>query len=192
VATNSNVTEGSQNSPPAIADYSPRAVPCFPAGTRILTPSGYRVVESLTDTDLVQTADGRAVPVKLYKDHMANPTTKDAPYLIPAHSYGRGLPPADIRLSPLHAFQTKKGLWHVPRHAFNDKVVQYGVGVPIDYYHVECPNYFTDNLVVDGCVVESFAGKQVKDVTKIFTFMPRYQALIRSNGEGNRVVTLSK
>jgi hypothetical protein len=81
----------------------------------------------------------------------------------------------------------------VPRHAFNDKVKQYGVGVPVDYYHVECPNYFTDNLVVDGCVVESFAGKQVKDVTKIFTFVPRYQALIRSNGEGNRTgVAISK
>jgi hypothetical protein len=178
---------------PGIANYTPRTVPCFPAGTRILTPSGYRAVENLVDTDLVQTADGRAVPVKLYKDHIANPSTKDAPYLVPAHCYGRGLPPADLRLSPLHAFQTKKGLWHVPRHAFNDKVKQYGVGVPVDYYHVECPNYFTDNLVVDGCVVESFAGKQVKDVTKIFTFVPRYQALIRSNGEGNRTgVAISK
>jgi hypothetical protein len=190
VATNENA-QISPDSPPGFADYSPRAVPCFPAGTRILTPSGYRVVENLVDTDLVQTADGRAVHVRLYKDHIANPTTKDAPYLVPAHSYGRGLPPADLRLSPLHAFQTKKGLWHVPRHAFNDKVKQYGVGVSIDYYHVECPNYFTDNLVVDGCVVESYAGKQVRDITKIFTFVPRYQALIRSNGEGYRA-TVSK
>jgi len=180
-------------SPPGLANYTPRTVPCFPTGTRILTPSGYRVVENLVDTDLVQTADGRAVPVKLYKDHIANPSTKDAPYLVPAHCYGHNLPPADLRLSPLHAFQTKKGLWHVPRHAFNDKVKQYGVGVPVDYYHVECPNYFTDNLVVDGCVVESFAGKQVRDPTKIFTFVPRYQALIRSNGEGNRTgVAISK
>jgi hypothetical protein len=96
------------------------------------------------------------------------------------------MPPADLRLSPLHAFQTKKGLWHAPRYAFNAKAQQYGVGIPVTYYHVECPNYFRDNLIVDGCVVESYAGKQVRDPTKIFTFVPRYQALIRSSGDGNR------
>jgi parallel beta-helix repeat protein len=168
------------------ATFTPSSVPCFPAGTRILTPTGYRIVDELRTGDTVSTADGRSVSIKMYSDVIESPTEKVAPYLIPAHCYGPNMPPADLRLSPLHAFQTQKGLWHVPRHAFNDKVRQYGVGISVTYYHIECPNYFRDNLIVDGCVVESFAGKQVRDYTKIFTFSQQYRALIRSSGDGNR------
>jgi hypothetical protein len=41
-------------------------VPCFPTGTRILTPSGYKQVEDLVQNELVVTAEGRHVPVKIY------------------------------------------------------------------------------------------------------------------------------
>lgn len=38
---------------------------------------------------------------------------------------------------------------------------QYGVGSPITYYHIECPNYYTDDLVANGGVVtESFRNRQ--------------------------------
>ena len=42
----------------------------------------------------------------------------------------------------------------------NPGISQYGVGEPITYYHIECPNYFTDNLVAEGLIVESFKNKQ--------------------------------
>jgi hypothetical protein len=42
------------------------------------------------------------------------------------------------------------------------KVQQIGVGEPVTYYHLECPNYLRDNLVTNGCVVESYAGKQME------------------------------
>ena len=184
IATTDGSGRSNYSTPPTY--YYPVAAPCFPAGTRILTPTGYRIVDELRSNDIVTTADGRTVSIKMYSGTFKSPTERDAPYLIPAHCYGHRMPPADLRLSPLHAFQTKKGLWHAPRYAFNDKVKQYGIGIPITYYHIECPNYFRDNLIVDGCVVESYAGDQVRDVTKIFTFSQRHQAFIRSSGEGNR------
>jgi hypothetical protein len=39
-------------------------------------------------------------------------------------------------------------------------VQQYGLGQSIDYFHIECPNFFTDNLVVGGAAVESFKNRQ--------------------------------
>lgn len=73
-------------------------------------------------------------------------------------------PPTDIRLSPLHAFQIGGGYWHLPFAAsrYHPEVKQYNVGKPITYYHVELPNYFTDNIVMEGgAVVESFGNRQL-------------------------------
>jgi hypothetical protein len=32
----------------------------------------------------------------------------------------------------------------------------------VEYFHIECPNFFTDNLVVGGATVESFKNRQGK------------------------------
>ena len=45
------------------------------------------------------------------------------------------------------------------------KVQQIGIGEPVHYFHVECPNYLRDNLVVNGATVESYAGKQLDFVS---------------------------
>lgn len=39
-------------------------------------------------------------------------------------------------------------------------MTQYGVGEPITYYHIECPDFYSDNLMAEGAVVESFKGRQ--------------------------------
>ena len=135
-------------------------VPCFPKGTRVLTASGYKTVESLTQGELVQTADGRQVPVKLYGTHLSATNTVTAPFKIPKGVFGVA---HDLLLSPDHAFQVQKGLWMIPKHAaaLSEKVEQVLVGSPMTYYHIECPQYLRDNLVVDGVVVESYAGRQL-------------------------------
>jgi hypothetical protein len=155
-------------------------MPCFPKGTRILTPTGYRTVETLRCGDLVLTADGRSVEVTVYYRSLQKTTKETAPYLIPAHTFGHNAPPADLRLSPLHAFQSKKSIWQIPK--FCTKATQFGIGEPITYYHLECPNFFRDNLVVDGCVVESFAGKQVPVGLKIYTPSRRLDGYTRLSG----------
>ena len=133
-------------------------VPCFPAGTRILTAAGYKTVESLVQGELVLTADGRQVPVKIYGKHLPETTTVTAPFRIPKGTFGLA---NDLVLSPDHAFQIRKGLWMLPKRAalLSDRVEQIGVGAPVTYYHLECPQYLRDNLVVDGTVVESYGGK---------------------------------
>ena len=144
-------------------------LPCFPAGVRILTPAGYRTVETLRSGDLVQTADGRSVAITKYETTVPAVSARNAPYLIPAHTFGRNAPPADLRLSPLHAFQIKKGVWQIPRFANNSGITQYGIGEAVTYYHLECPNFLRDNLVAEGCVVESFAGKQMPAGITVYT-----------------------
>jgi Hint domain/Fibronectin type III domain len=157
-------------------------VPCFVAGTLIRTPAGEKAVELLRNGDIVVTADGRSVPVKVYSTTLNKTTKGTAPYLVPAHAFGRNSPPADIRLSPLHAFQIKKGLWMNSLYANNKAVQQYAVGEAITYYHVECPNFFRDNLLANGCVVESFAGRQVANPKNIYTFNSRLGGFTRATG----------
>jgi hypothetical protein len=140
----------------------PSAAPCFPAGTRILTAEGYKVVESLTTEDRVQTSDGRFVRQTLFKFSIAKATKETAPYKIAAGSLGPSYPPLPLCVSPLHAVLDPTGTWHIPYISAkdNDKVTQYGVGEPITYYHIECPDFYSDNLMAEGAVVESFKGRQ--------------------------------
>jgi alpha-tubulin suppressor-like RCC1 family protein len=139
--------------------------PCFVKGSRILTPSGYRRVETLKNGDLVQTAKGKIVPVTVLSTNVGNTSERTAPFRIPKDFISRGVPSRDVGLSPDHAVMIKPGAWmftktlgrHLP-----EKVQQYNLGKSQTYYHVETPDYFKDDLVVDGMVVESY-GINVAD-----------------------------
>jgi hypothetical protein len=163
-------------------------VPCFPKGTRVLTASGYKTVESLTQGELVQTADGRQVPVKLYGTHLSATNTVTAPFRIPKGVFGVA---HDLLLSPDHAFQVQKGLWMIPKHAaaLSEKVEQVLVGSPMTYYHIECPRYLQDNLVVDGVVVESYAGKQLS-TRRPYTYSNTLKAFTRSGAVASKSLSL--
>jgi alpha-tubulin suppressor-like RCC1 family protein len=133
--------------------------PCFVKGSRILTPSGYRKVETLADGDFVTTANGKIVPVRVLSTMIGETSTKTAPFRIPKDFISRGVPSRDVGLSPDHAVMIKPGAWmftktlgrHLP-----EKVRQYNLGKSQTYYHVETPDYFKDDLVVEGMVVESY------------------------------------
>lgn len=159
---------------------SPAKVACFPKGTRITTQSGCVLVEDLKTGDLVLTADGRQVPIKVYSTTIESVTASSAPYLIPKGTFGLK---ADLKLSPLHAFQSRKGVWQIPMYATlkNKAVQQYGLGSSVTYYHLECPNFFTDNLVVDGCVVESFGSNQAKGIKTLYKFNETLNGFTRAS-----------
>ena len=84
-------------------------------------------------------------------------TKETAPYRILANTFGNH---NELCLSGGHAFKDKKGLWQFPMLIKDPNVQQYGIGEPVTYYHIECPNYFTDNLIAEGLVVESFRNGQ--------------------------------
>ena len=141
--------------------YEVTPLPCFVAGTPILTPNGYKAVESIRTGDYVMTADGRSVKATVYSREVGYACATTAPFHIPAGTFGKHQP-KDITLSPLHAIQIRKGVWEIPVDAARryPQIKQVGLGKPVTYYHIETSNYFRDNLVAAGAVVESFGGNQ--------------------------------
>ena len=137
-------------------------VKCFTPGSLILSPEGYKPVELFKNGDIVTTADKRSVSVKVYSFNVQS-TPLTAPFLIPANTFSKGNPKNDLRLSPWHGFQIKRGYWLKPFVAslMYKSIIQYDLEKEITYYHLECPNYFTDNLVCNGTVVESYSGDQL-------------------------------
>ena len=163
-------------------------IACFTAGTQILTPTGYKAIETINAGDIVLTADARPVPAKLMKTNFVS-TKETAPFLVPKATFGLQ---QDLRLSPWHAFQIKKGLWMKPQTASElyDTVKQYDVGKQMTYYHLETPNYFKDNLVANGTTVESFANQQLKNITtRPYTYNATLKAYTRISGKPTKALT---
>ena len=167
---------------------NPNSVPCFPKGTRLLTATGYKQVEAIKQGELVVTSDGRRVPVVVRSRTMEETDKHSAPYTIPKSALAPNVPSHEIRLSPNHAIQLRKGLWMLPSTAAklgNTKVFQKTIGQPVTYYHFECPNYFTDNLVIEGgVVVESFGNKNIKKCP--YTYNPTLKGFTRA-AQANRI-----
>lgn len=152
-------------------------VACFVEGTRILTPEGYKAIETLSpSTDSVLTSDNRVVKFKLHTSCVDIANELNAPYLVEANAFGDKNPEHPLRLSPIHKVQVKAAadadaagaVWTSPEVAAktNPLVTRYGLGQPVRYYHLECEKYFTDNLVAEGAITESYGPFVVGDVWK--------------------------
>ena len=160
--------------------------PCFVAASQLLTSTGYKAAEDIKSGDLLMTADGRQVAVTAYSFTVEKAYKDSAPFLIPKNSISMGCPTADLRLSPWHAFQMKKGLWMKPMSAFElgMPVKQYDLGKSVTYYHFEAPNFFKDNFVCDGAVVESFGGIQTHDFKgRVYTYNSTLKGYTRAAGK---------
>jgi hypothetical protein len=157
-------------------------IPCFIAGTKILTSTGYKAVESLTVTDSIQTSDGRHVTFKGYRTTIKATSLETAPYTIPANTFGTNSPSCEITLSPRHAIQSAMGIWQIPTYAMKmfSGITQSAIGEKIVYYHIELPNYFTDNIVLEGnIVVESYGANQTDGIKNVYTFNEPLNGFIR-------------
>jgi len=157
---------------------------CFTEGSLIATPEGYKPVEILKTGDTVFTADRRTVKVNVVQ-FTVRTTAETAPFLIPANTFSAGSPKRDLHLSPWHAFQVKKGFWLKPKLAsiLYENVVQYDLDKDVTYYHLECPNYFKDNLICNGSIVESFAGEQLNAMKgRVYTYNKQHKLLTRIAG----------
>jgi hypothetical protein len=143
----------------------PSVAPCFVAGTQILTPTGYKMIEALQSGDRICTSDGRHVPIRLYSFTIDKATEDTAPFTIEAGALGNNQPTQDLHLSPRHAIQDMRGMWQIPRYMarmdlYAKHVAQYGIGESVTYYHIECPNFYRDNLIAEGAIVESYKHRQ--------------------------------
>ena len=133
-------------SPPV--DNAP--APCFLAGAPVLTPTGYRRIEELTEGDLVTTGDGRHVPIQRVKRTLVTAGPAVDPYVIPKGRFG------SIRrllISPNHKVQTEAGMVEARALGLRQEE-QSGQFV---YYNLELPEWGRDTLVVAGVTCESLA-----------------------------------
>jgi len=132
-------------------------VPCFAAGTRILTPEGEVEVELLRVGGHVITEAGEDAPIiwigRRFMRLEAHPEPSAArPIRIAAHSFGLGQPVRDLLLSPDHAVLCGGVL--VPAKALvNGANITQLKCRTVTYYHVELAEHsiiFAENLAVES------------------------------------------
>ena len=133
-------------------------IPCFTDTCYLLTPFGYKNVTKLKKNDLVVTADKRKVKIKnIYK---TKASSLYRPYLINKGGLGNNLPTIDTYISPEHRL-LHNGKWIKPKNTLFKKSWNKS---EIVYYHVELPNYKTDNVICNGVVMESWNGMELYSI----------------------------
>jgi hypothetical protein len=134
---------------------------CFLAGTRIATPAGDTVVESLVIGDVVLTADGRTVPVKwigrqTFSTRFGTPEGR-RPVCVSAGALGDNLPIRDLRVSADHALLIDNVLVHAGA-LVNDTTIRRiplaELGDRFVVYHIETENH--DVVLAEGAPAETF------------------------------------
>lgn len=133
---------------------------CFAAGTRLATPDGEAEIETLRIGDLLQTADGRAVPVKWIGRQTVSRLfsgSQTQPVRIRAGALGDGLPYSDLTVTAEHGMI-------IDGYVINASALVNGATidfVPMDeledrffVYHVETENH--DVIFANGAPAETF------------------------------------
>ena len=135
---------------------------CYAAGTRILTPTGERVIESLLQGDIVLTlSDGelKAQPVKWLGHRRISLAAR--PGRRPWHRYAferdaiaAGIPHRDLLVSPDHAIFVD-GMLICARQLVNGTTIrQERDSSAVHYYHVELDVHAI--LMAEGLPAESY------------------------------------
>ncbi|MBB4196769.1 hypothetical protein CCR94_20820 [Rhodoblastus sphagnicola] len=139
-------------------DITVDALPCYCAGTLILTATGERPVETLEIGDLVVTASGARRPVKWLGhrrlDVSKHPAPQDVwPVRIAAGAFEDKLPRRDLWVSPGHNIAWDGALMPAIALANGHSVAQVAVG-RVEYWHVELDAH--DILLAEGLPAESY------------------------------------
>jgi hypothetical protein len=133
-------------------------IPCFASGTRIATPLGERLVETLKAGDEVLTVLGEVLPV-VWAGHRvvdcdAHPEPERVwPIRIQAHAFAQGAPHRDLFLSPDHAILAQSVL--IPaKHLVNGTSIRQVKKPRVTYHHIELSRHAV--ILSEGLATESF------------------------------------
>ena len=158
-------------------------IPCFTAGTRILTPGGTVAVEDLEAGDLVITQDDGAQPVRWVGRRSVPAQGKMAPIRISAGALGDH---GQITVSPLHRVlvddHRAELLFGEPevlvaaRDLVNDSSIRPIEGGMADYVHIMFDRHqvvFSEGLATESFfpgtqTMSSFEAEVVEEITTIF------------------------
>ena len=133
-------------------------LPCFAAGTLILTDRGPVPVEHLVVGDLVITVEGEAEPIAWIGaraiDCRRHPRPEQVrPVRIRAHALGPDQPRRDLFLSPDHAIFAEGVLIPV-RHLINGGSVRQIDAGRVTYVHIELARHVV--ILAEGLAAESY------------------------------------
>ena len=135
------------------------SVPCLTKESYVKTPNGYVNITKLHKYDMVTTSDGRNVPITTISKTKIVTDTFSSPFIIPKNYFRKGYPPKKFKISSQHAIAVDENAndWFIP-YIHGLKLEREKMNKNIIYYHIELPNWLTDNLVIDGgTVVESLS-----------------------------------
>jgi hypothetical protein len=126
---------------------------CFLGNAPVLTPTGYRRIDSLVAGDMVRTADGRDVEIQRVKhQRILAPLSSVNPYVIPKGQFGAT---ENLAISPRHCVAVPgRGMVEARELGLR----QLSMRAAFDYFNLELPEW--DNMVVAGVEVESLAPKK--------------------------------
>jgi len=164
------------------------SVPCFVAGTGILTPDGEVPVESLRPGDLVMTHDDGPQPVRWVGQRRVKAEGALAPIIIRAGTFGDH---RTLKVSPQHRVMIRDSLAELlfgerevliaAKDLVNDRSVRIKQGGEVDYVHL----LFDRHQVIwsSGLATESFlpgphltSGFEQEVVKEICTIFPELDA----------------
>jgi hypothetical protein len=151
-ATNSIGTGSASEPSNEVTPMSSGAV-CFLGNAPVLTPAGYRRIDSLAVGDMVRTADGRDVAIQRIKhQRVIAPSAAVNPYVIPKGTWGAT---ENLAISPRHCVAIPgRGMVEARELGLR----QLSMKAAFDYYNLELPEW--DNMIVAGVEVESLAPKK--------------------------------
>ncbi len=133
-------------------------MPCFARGTGILSPHGYRPVESLRPNDPVITANGERRPVRWIGwrtlDLGPDAARQARPILVLPHAFGPGRPSRMLRLSPSHCVLADGVLIPITHLVNGATVRREAAAQAVTYFHVELDRH--DILLAEGLECESY------------------------------------
>ncbi len=136
---------------------------CFLTGTRILTESGYKLVEELKIGERVQTAEGELADIKWIgyqtcePGAVANPL-RGNPVLIKAGALGDNLPIQDLYISPDHSLFIDGLLINAGALVNDMSIIKTEPTETFVYHSIELENHAL--LTVEGTLAESYLPHQ--------------------------------
>jgi hypothetical protein len=123
---------------------------CFHKGTMILTPNGYKAVETLNSGDLVTTVQGRITKI-VDVTSFTGKSNRCPLYILHKGTLGTNKPIMDLYMSGGHAY-SYNGRWcHMKCSSLTMKLDE----EDIEYYNIVLDNYLEHTLVANGVEVES-------------------------------------
>ena len=141
-------------------------VQCLDESCQILTPSGYLSVSIIKEGDLILTDDGREIPILQISTSYLKDSSGSLVYNLQKDSILPGYPPQDTLLSFGHTIsldpsKPQEGRWmmtiDLPKKY--PQVIPVLREEPFRLYHITLPNFYTDNLVVNGGLIIESMGR---------------------------------